>query len=215
MQLGSLFSTYGTIAIFSYFFGGLIADKFPPGKLMGIALFTTALGGLVMATFPSFFVLQILYAYWGITTIFLFWGAMIKATRLWGGNKNQGTAFGFLDAGRGIVASSIGIIGVLKSLIFQTIGLFRPTMRQVTRTDTRIVAHKSAALAAQNFMISMAGIGYDTCPMEGSDTLLVKKILKLNRKAEISMVIGCGLRTEKGIYGEQLRVPFNQVYTYI
>ena len=48
-------------------------------------------------------------------------------------------------------------------------------MRQVTSTDTRIVAHKSAALATQNFMISMAGIGYDTCPMEGSDTLLVKK----------------------------------------
>jgi len=108
-----------------------------------------------------------------------------------------------------------GFLGFFKSLIFQAIGLFRPTMRQVTSTDTRIVAHKSAALAAQNFMISMAGIGYDTCPMEGSDTLLVKKILKLNRKAEISMVIGCGLRTEKGIYGEQLRVPFNQVYTYI
>ena len=108
-----------------------------------------------------------------------------------------------------------GLLGFFKSLIFQAIGLFRPTMRQVTSTDTRIVAHKSAALAAQNFMISMAGIGYDTCPMEGSDTLLVKKILKLNKKAEISMVIGCGLRTEKGIYGEQLRVPFNQVYTYI
>tara|TARA_X000001036_G_scaffold63158_1_gene53686 strand:+ start:1400 stop:2530 length:1131 start_codon:yes stop_codon:yes gene_type:complete len=111
--LGSLFSIYGTIALFSYFGGGLIADKFPPGKLMGIALFSTALGGLVMATFPSFFVLQILYAYWGITTIFLFWGAMIKATRLWGGDKNQGRAFGFLDAGRGVIAALIGSIGVL------------------------------------------------------------------------------------------------------
>ncbi|MFL2590226.1 MAG: MFS transporter [Flavobacteriaceae bacterium] len=112
LQLGSLFSTYGIFALLSYFFGGLIADKFPPGKLMGIALFTTALGGLVMATFPSFFVLQILYAYWGITTIFLFWGAMIKATRIWGGDKNQGTAFGFLDAGRGVIAALIGSIGV-------------------------------------------------------------------------------------------------------
>lgn len=111
--MGSLFSIYGTIALFSYFGGGLIADKFPPGKLMGIALFSTALGGLVMATFPSFFVLQILYAYWGITTIFLFWGAMIKATRLWGGDKNQGRAFGFLDAGRGVIAALIGSIGVL------------------------------------------------------------------------------------------------------
>ena len=79
---------------------------------MAIALFSTAIGGFVMATFPSFLVLQILYAYWGFTTVFLFWGAMIKATRLWGGGKNQGKAFGFLDGGRGVIAASIGSIGV-------------------------------------------------------------------------------------------------------
>ena len=79
---------------------------------MATALFSTALGGFVMATFPSFFTLQILYAYWGFTTVFLFWGAMIKATRLWGGKKNQGKAFGFLDGGRGIVAASMGSITV-------------------------------------------------------------------------------------------------------
>ena len=71
----------------------------------------------------------------------------------------------------------LGVFGIIKNIIFQLIGLFMPTVRQVSSTDTRIVAHKSAGLAAQNFMISMAGIGYDTCPMEGSDTLLVKKIL--------------------------------------
>ena len=108
-----------------------------------------------------------------------------------------------------------GILGMLKSLIFQTIGLFRPTMRQVKSSDLRVVAHKSAGLAAQNFMISMAAIGYDTCPMEGSDTLKVKKILNLPSGSEINMVIGCGIRTNEGIYGDQLRVPFNEVYTYI
>jgi nitroreductase len=108
-----------------------------------------------------------------------------------------------------------GILGMLKSLIFQTIGLFRPTMRQVTSSDLRVVAHKSAGLAAQNFMISMAAIGYDTCPMEGSDTLKVKNILNLPSGSEINMVIGCGIRTNEGIYGDQLRVPFNEVYTYI
>ena len=108
-----------------------------------------------------------------------------------------------------------GILGMLKSLIFQTIGLFRPTMRQVTSSDLRVVAHKSAGLAAQNFMISMAAIGYDTCPMEGSDTLKVKKILNLPSGSEINMVIGCGIRTNEGVYGDQLRVPFNEVYTYI
>ena len=79
---------------------------------MSSALFLTALGGLVLASYPSYQTLQILYGYWGFTSVFLFWGAMIKATRLWGGNNNQGKAFGFLDGGRGIVAASMGSIGV-------------------------------------------------------------------------------------------------------
>ena len=74
----------------------------------------------------------------------------------------------------------------------------------------RIVAHKSAGLAAQNFMISMAAIGYDTCPMEGSDTLRVKKILNINSNAEINMVISCGIREERGVYGPRFRVPLEE-----
>ena len=106
----------------------------------------------------------------------------------------------------------LGLLGILKYIIFQIIGLFRPIYRQVRNSDMRIVAHKSAGLAAQNFMISMAAIGYDTCPMEGSDTLRVKKILNLPRGAEINMVIGCGIRDEKGIYGSRFRVPFEEIY---
>ena len=79
----------------------------------------------------------------------------------------------------------------------------------------RIVAHKSAGLAAQNFMTSMAAIGYDTCPMEGSDTLRVKRILGIPWRAEINMIIGCGLRDENGIYGARFRVPFEEVYHQI
>ena len=76
-------------------------------------------------------------------------------------------------------------------------------------------ASEMGSISAQNFMISMAAIGYDTCPMEGSDTLKVKNILNLRSGTEINMVIGCGIRTNEGIYGDQLRVPFNEVYTYI
>ncbi|KAB8152327.1 nitroreductase family protein [Kordia sp. TARA_039_SRF] len=106
----------------------------------------------------------------------------------------------------------LGIYGWLKYTVFNVIGLFRPVYRQVRLSDLRIVAHKSAGLAAQNFMISMAAIGYDTCPMEGSDTLRVKKILNLPRGAEINMVIGCGVRSENGIYGPRFRVPFDATY---
>jgi len=106
----------------------------------------------------------------------------------------------------------LGILGYIKYFIFQIIGLFKPIYRQTRLSDMRIVAHKSAGLAAQNFMTSMAAIGYDTCPMEGSYTLRVKQILKLPRGAEINMVVGCGIRANKGIYGPRFRIPFEEVY---
>lgn len=106
----------------------------------------------------------------------------------------------------------LGILGFLKFLIFQIVGIFRPVYRQTRLSDMRIVAHKSAGLAAQNFMVSMAAIGYDTCPMEGSDTLRVKKILNISRSAEINMVISCGIRDNAGVYGPRFRVPFDDIY---
>lgn len=111
-QLGSLFSVYGFVALLSYIHGGVVTDRYSPRKLISSALILTSLGGVVLASYPSYLTLQILYGYWGFTSVFLFWGAMIKATRLWGGDSNQGKAFGLLDGGRGIVAASMGSIGV-------------------------------------------------------------------------------------------------------
>ena len=91
-------------------------------------------------------------------------------------------------------------------------GLKKVTYREVRRNDIRIIGHKSTALAAQSFMISMAALGYDTCPMEGFDSVRLKSLLKLPKNAEISMVIGCGVREEDGVYGERFRLPLKEVY---
>jgi MFS family permease len=112
LELGLCFSVYGIVALVSYLFGGPLADRFHPRILMAIALVLTALGGFYYARFPNYTQLQLLYGYWGFTTIFLFWAAMIKATRMWGGSDKQGKAFGFLDGGRGLVAASFGLLGV-------------------------------------------------------------------------------------------------------
>ena len=48
--------------------------------------------------------------------------------------------------------------------------------------------------------------------MEGFDSLRVKKALSLPRSSEINMIISCGIRDEKGIYGDQIRVPFEEIY---
>lgn len=106
----------------------------------------------------------------------------------------------------------LGLGSLAKKLLVTVIGWFRPIAREVGWQDMRIVAHKSAALAAENFMLSMTDSGFDTCPMEGMDSLRIKRLLGLPYPAEISMVIGIGKRLPEGVYGERWRVPFEEVY---
>jgi len=108
-------------------------------------------------------------------------------------------------------ADFLGIFGWLKYIMSIIIGLFRPMYREVRAKDMRVVVHKSAGLAAQTFMLSMAAIGYDTCPMEGTDTWKIKQLLNLPMGSEINMVIGCGIRKPEGVYGDRFRVPFEEV----
>lgn len=109
-------------------------------------------------------------------------------------------------------ADFFGILGLFKYLLILVIGLFKPIYRQVRHSDMRIVAHKTCGLAAENFMLSMSAEGYDTCPMEGSDTWRVKNLLGLPFGSEINMIVSCGIRKPEGVYGERFRIPFEEVY---
>ena len=111
-QLGDLFAVYGITAMISYFPGGALADRFPARTLLTASLFATAAGGLFMATVPAAMPMGLLYGFWGVTTIFLFWGALIRATREWGGESTQGLAFGVLEGGRGLVAALIATLAL-------------------------------------------------------------------------------------------------------
>ena len=169
IQLGLCFSVYGIVALLSYLFGGPLADKFQPRKLIAVALWMTALGGFVYATFPSYNVLKILYGYWGFTTIFLFWAPMIKATRVWGGTKSQGKAFGFLDGGRGLVGALFGVLGVLIFSLFITSEIVDAT------TSESKAAFKQVILVS-SIIVILVGI-------------LVWFFLKLDKKTEKEIVL--------------------------
>ena len=112
-DLGDIFAVYGIAAMIAYFPGGVIADRFSDRKLMTIALLATGIGGFYMLKIPGQMGLSVLFGYWGISTILLFWAAMLKATRLWGGDKQQGEAFGILDGGRGLVAALVAWAAVI------------------------------------------------------------------------------------------------------
>ncbi|WP_299005578.1 MFS transporter [uncultured Shewanella sp.] len=83
--------------------------------------------------------LVLLYGYWRLTSIFLFWAAMLKATREWGNESNQGRAFGLLDGGRGLIAAIVASIAVL--LLSQLIptSLTQATLQQQTHAFKQVI----------------------------------------------------------------------------
>ena len=104
-ELGIAQAVYGIVAMLAYFPGGPLADRFSARSLITLSLLSTAGGGLYMATLPGFAGSVLVWGFFGVTTILLFWAALIRATRDWGGIDEQGRAFGLLDGGRGLLAA--------------------------------------------------------------------------------------------------------------
>ena len=105
----------------------------------------------------------------------------------------------------------LGISTLIRKCISFYMGLRKPFYRAGGKNEQRITVHKSCALAAQTFMLSIAAEGFHSCPMEGFDEKRVKKFLGLPRGAEINMIISVGLGTEAGIWGKRYRVPYDEV----
>ncbi len=92
-------------------------------------------------------------------------------------------------------------VGHAKKMATRIAGLFTPVPRgPFTKSDMRVWAVKSVALAAENLMLALRSYGFDSCPMEGMDEKRVRKLLKLPSDAEVVMVIGAGERAEDGVY---------------
>ncbi|MGD9545649.1 MAG: nitrate/nitrite transporter [Methylocystis sp.] len=152
-ELGAAYSVYGVVAVAAYLFGGLLADRFPPRAMLTIALASTAAGGLVMAAIPSAPTLALLYAYWGLTTIALFWAPLIRATREWGLAYSQSRAFGLLEGGRGALAAVMASIMVV--LFAALLPEDRETATLAQRTDSlrQVVLLLSAATCGAALLI--------------------------------------------------------------
>lgn len=105
---------------------------------------------------------------------------------------------------------SFGIAGIFKKIISMFtsfVGMFRPVPRgPIYRHNLFEIVTKTTALACQNFMMALVAQGYDSCPMEGFDEKRVKKILNLNNKTHVVMILGVGKADPKGIYGERFRL---------
>lgn len=109
------------------------------------------------------------------------------------------------------INDGFGIFGIVRRMAAFFIGLKQPIYRAKGNAQQKVTVHKSAALASQNLMMSLTAQGYDSCPMEGFDEVRVRKILGLDKGAEITMILAVGKGTDKGIWGPRIRVPFEEV----
>ena len=166
LEYGYCTANYGIIALFSYLLGGPLADKFHPRYLMSTALILTAFGGAYLSTYPDYNHLKILYGYWGFTTIFLFWAAMIKATRIWGGQTKQGVAFGFLDGGRGLVAAGFGTLGVLVYSLFMEVDISQTSLMERKNAFKYVILCSSIIVGFIGFLVF-----YFLKPLQADDAL--------------------------------------------
>ena len=191
LELGGLFSIYGVVAFFSYLYGGVLADRYSPRKLLSISLIFTSLGGLIMMTYPSYFIMQLLFAYWGFTTVFIFWAPMLKATRAIGGVKMQGKTFSFLDGGRGVVASSIGLIGVLIFSILITEDVSSLTLSEKQEVFKYVIGASSLIV----FIIGIVVYTYLKIELKDDEKIgNIKSLIKLTKLKSvwlISFIILC------------------------
>lgn len=193
-DIGYCFSVYGIVAFFSYLFGGPLADKFKPKNLMSIALILTALGGIYFASYPEYKYLKFLYGYWGFTTIFLFWAAMIKATRIWGGKDRQGMAFGFLDGGRGLVAALFGSLGVFIFAYFIETDISEATLinRQNAFKYVILISSTIVALIGVLVYFFLGSLQSEEATEKTNITIAdIKKVLKFKTVWLLMIIILC------------------------
>ncbi|MCA0991456.1 MFS transporter [Pseudalkalibacillus hwajinpoensis] len=111
-QLNSIFSVLGVAFIIGYFPSGWISDRFSAKKLISVSLLFVGLAGIWFAQVPSYPVVILIFAIWGIFSVLTFWAAHLKLVKLISKKEEEGRFFGILDGGRGVVEATLASIAV-------------------------------------------------------------------------------------------------------
>jgi nitrate/nitrite transporter NarK len=202
-QLGLVQSAYGLVAMLAYFPGGPLADLFPARKLLTASLVSTATGGLYFAQLPDFDGLWLLFGFWGLTTILLFWAALIRATREWGEPERQGQAYGLLDAGRGLMAA------VMASIAVGLFGLFFPENVETLSDQARREAIRGVILFYTSvtflaalltwFFVKEPEVGTEVKPQKAISLEQVRHVFAMRAVWLQALIVVCAYVGYKGI----------------
>lgn len=184
-QMGVFGSILGVFGMISYLFGGIVADRFSTRTILTLSLVGTGLGGFVHLLPLNYTALLILYAFWGISSLFAFWPCCVKAVRILSGSGDQGKAFGFFEGGRGVGAALMASGAVIAFKI------------GAGQMDDQVAGMRFAIVFYSVLTIAMGILAYFTVKdekMEKSDRITFKgigELVKMPAVWIIGMVTFC------------------------
>lgn len=162
---GRLLNFYGIANVILYLPGGWIADKYDSKKLLVFSMIATGVLGLWEATWPSYTLLLVIHALFAFTTVLTFWSSSIKCVNLLADEGEQGSMFGSLEAGRGIV-------GLVLTTVY--VGIYNMFASNSSKAMSIIVAFVSVIMIAVGVALALLMPKTDTA--NSTNATLVESI---------------------------------------
>ena len=111
-QIGLIYSISGWVSTFGFLAAVYITDRFSKKKMIPFAMIGNGIAGILLALFPPFPMMLMLFCFFAVFSDMLFWPTMLKTIRLIGNETEQGRMFGFLETGRGLIDTIVNFIAL-------------------------------------------------------------------------------------------------------
>ena len=110
-EVAGLMTVYSLTKTIIYIPGGILVDRFDNRKMLTFSLIGEAILTFIYATIPSISVLRILQFGFAVVNV-IFWVAFVKAVRMFGSAKEQGSVFGYSEGIRAAASLAINFIAL-------------------------------------------------------------------------------------------------------
>ena len=114
-QSGLLLSMYAIGNMILYIPGGILADKLSPKKCLMYSLITTTALSILYGVTLSYGLALVIWLLLSLTTVLVFWAALLKAVRIIGSEEEQGRMFGLYYSINGVSGAIFNAIALWAS----------------------------------------------------------------------------------------------------